>query len=256
VSLLERLGPVFVPASVIACWEISCRVFAIPSFVLPPPSLIAVNLYDNLGVIWFHAGQTLLTTILGFALAIAFGVALGMLVGSSRLAYSSLYPMLVAFNSVPKVAIVPILVVWFGIGTAPAVATAFMLSFFPIAVNVATGLATIEPELRDVLRSLGASEFDIVRKIGFPRSMPYLFASLKISITLAFVGSVISETLASNRGIGTLMTQATANFRIPLAFAGLFVIAAMGTLLYLVFATAEKRFTAWAIRGAPFGIGG
>jgi NitT/TauT family transport system permease protein len=253
---LERIGPLVLPATLLFVWELACKGFDIPPFVLPSPSVVAVAMYENAYVIWFHSNQTLFTTVIGFAFAILFGAVLGVLVGSSRLAYTSVYPLLVGFNSVPKVAIVPILVVWFGIGTVPAILTAFMLSFFPIAVNVATGLATIEPELRDVLRSLGASQLDIVRKVGIPRSMPYLFASLKISITLAFVGSVISETLASNRGIGTLMTQASANFNIPLVFAGLVVIALMGVVMYVMFAFVETRMTGWATRGATFGVGG
>ncbi|WP_454855549.1 ABC transporter permease [Rhizobium binxianense] len=255
-TMAKHFGPVVLSVILLILWEFACRAFEIPPFVLPSPLLIAEALRENAFIIWFHSSQTLLTTVIGFAFAVAFGTFLGITVGSSRLAYTSLYPLLVGFNSVPKVAIVPILVVWFGIGTIPAILTAFMLSFFPIAVNVATGLATIEPELRDVLRSLGASQLDVVRKVGIPRSMPYLFASLKISITLAFVGSVISETLASNRGIGTLMTQASANFRIPLVFAGLVVIAVMGVVMYLVFAIIEKRMTGWATRGATFGIGG
>ena len=116
--------------------------------------------------------------------------------------YKACYPLLVGFNSIPKVAFVPVLVVWFGIGTVPAILTAFLISFFPVVVNVATGLATLEPELEDVLRSLGARRLDILFKVGLPRALPYFFASLKVAITLAFVGSVISETVASNLGIG------------------------------------------------------
>lgn len=252
----DRIAPFAVGLLLLLVWEIACSAFNVPSFVLPSPVEIAVALYQNIYVIWFHSSQTLLTTLGGFVLAVIFGTGLGVAVGSSRMAYSSLYPLLIGFNSVPKVAIVPVLVVWFGIGIVPAVLTAFMLSFFPIAVNVATGLATIEPELRDVLRSLGASQTDVVRKVGIPRSLPYLFASLKISITLSFVGSVISETLASNRGIGTLMAQASANFKIPLVFAGLVVIAFMGIAMYAVFAAVERRMTGWAVRGSNFAIGG
>jgi NitT/TauT family transport system permease protein len=135
-----------------------------------------------------------------------------------------------------------------GIGRPPAVITAFLLSFFPIAVNIATGLATTEPELEDVLRSLGATRFDILSKVGIPRSLPYFFASLKVAITLAFVGAVISETLASNEGIGYLMIQAASQFRTPLMFAGVTVIAAMGVVTYVVFALIESRFTGWATR--------
>ena len=194
--------------------------------------------------------------MVGFALAVGFGVLLGILVGSSQLAYQGLYPVLIGFNSVPKVALVPLLVVWFGIGTIPAILTAFMLSFFPVSVNIATGLATLEPELEDVLRSLGASRLDIIRKVGLPRSLPYFFASLKIAITLAFVGSVIAETLASDQGIGTLVEQASANFKVPLVFAGLFVVAALGIAMYAGFAVLERRMTHWAVRAVDFGIGG
>jgi NitT/TauT family transport system permease protein len=119
-------------------------------------------------------------------------------------------------------------------------------------------LATVEPELEDVLRSLGASKLDILRKVGLPRSMPYFFASLKVAITLAFVGTVISETLASNDGIGYLMLQASSQFRVPLMFAGLGVIAIMGIATYVVFALLEARLTGWATRrqDAPLASGG
>jgi NitT/TauT family transport system permease protein len=155
---------------------------------------------------------------------------------------------------VPKVAFVPVLVVWFGIGTIPAVITAFLISFFPVVVNVATGLATLEPELEDVLRSLGASRLDILFKVGLPRSLPFFFASLKVAITLAFVGSVISETVASNMGIGYLMMGASSSMNMPLVFAGLIVIGAMGVVMYELFALVERRMTRWANRGQHSGL--
>ena len=139
---------------------------------------------------------------------------------------------MIGFNAIPKVAVVPILVLWFGIGFVPAVLTAFLISFFPIVVNVATGLATIEPELEDVLKALGASKLDIMRKVGIPRTLPYFFGSLKVAITLAFVGSVISESVASNYGIGNLMLQAQAQFQVPLIFAGLVALAVEGIVMY------------------------
>jgi NitT/TauT family transport system permease protein len=139
-------------------------------------------------------------------------------------------------------------VIWFRIGDIPAIITAFLISFFPIAVNVATGLATLEPELQDVLRSLGANKLQIFRKVGLPRTLPYFFASLKVAVTLAFVGSVISETVASNRGVGYLMIVASSRFDVPLVFAGLIVIAAMGVALFAIFAMLEGRFTGWAYR--------
>jgi NitT/TauT family transport system permease protein len=187
---------------------------------------------------------------MGFVVAVVFGMLLGIIVGSSRLAYSALYPLLVGFNSVPKAALVPIFVIWFGTGTVPAVITAFMLSFFPIVANIATAFATIEPELLEVMRSLGASQRDMTVKIGIPRSMPYFFASLKIAVTLAFVGSVIAEIVAGNNGIGNVMLIASSNFNVSLVFAALFVVGIMGVGMYAIFDIFERRMTAWSVRGA------
>ncbi len=230
-------------------WEIGCRVFRVPTFVLPAPSDALSALIEFWPGIWPNAQHTLITTLVGFGVAVVFGVILGVAVGASPMLYRSLNPLLIGFNSIPKVAVVPILVLWFGIGTTPAIITAFLVAFFPISVNVATGIATTEPELEDVLRSLGASKLDILYRVGLPRSLPYFFASLKVAITLAFVGSVISETVASNEGIGYLMLTASSTFRVPLVFAALFVIAAMVIMMYAVAAGFERRHTTWAVRG-------
>ena len=220
--------------------------FSIQQIVLPPPSGVAVTLVDTAGPILFHARQTLMTTLIGFGAAVVLGLVLGFAIGASATVNDAVYPLLVGFNSIPKAAVVPLLVMWFGIGDVPAVLTAFLLAFFPIAVNVAVGLATLEPELSDVLRVLGASRWQIFRKVGVPRTMPLFFASLKVAISSAFVGSVISETVASNAGIGYLMAVAASDFNTRLAFAGLFVLAALGVLLYGLFAAVERRMTAWA----------
>nr|WP_249120806.1 ABC transporter permease [Plastoroseomonas hellenica] len=230
-------------------WEIAVRGFEVPEFVLPAPSAIAASMVKWWQPILQNAWATLVTTAIGFALAIVFGLALGVAIGSSTLLYHGLYPLLIAFNSVPKVAVVPVLVIWFGAGAIPAIITAFLISFFPIVVNVATGIATVEPELRDVLRALGARPIDIIRKVGLPRAMPYFFASLKIAITVAFVGSIIAETVASNDGIGKLMIVASSRFDVPLVFAGLIVTGVMGVLMYAVAAAIEIRTTGWAMRG-------
>lgn len=248
-GLRLRLAPWLAAAALFATWELGCRLFAVPEFLLPAPSAALAALWSFAGAIWHNAFYTLWVTLLGFALAVVFGLAMGVATGASRLAYAALSPLLIGFNSIPKVAIVPILVIWFGIGTVPAVLTAFSISFFPIAVNVATGIATIEPELRDLLRSLGARPLDILLKVGLPRAMPLFFASLKVAVTLAFVGTVISETIAGNRGIGYLMLQASSSFRVPLVFAGLLVVAAMGIAMYGLFALLERRVTGWAFRG-------
>jgi NitT/TauT family transport system permease protein len=191
----------------------------------------------------------------GFVFGVAIGVIIGVIVGWSKLAYDVAYPLLVGFSSVPKVAVVPILVLYLGSGTVPAIITALITCLFPVVVNVATGLATTEPELEDVMKALKATKFDILWNVGLPRTMPYFFASLKVAITLAFVGSVISETVASNRGIGTMMMIASANFDVPLVFAGVFILAVLGVLLYAIFSLVEVRVTGWATRKDNFAMG-
>jgi len=238
--------PVVVFVVLLIVWEAAVPLFSIQQIVLPPPSGVAVTLVDTAGPILFHARQTLMTTLIGFGAAVVLGLLLGFAIGASATVNDAVYPLLVGFNSIPKAAVVPLLVMWFGIGSVPAVLTAFLLAFFPIAVNVAVGLATLEPELSDVLRVLGASRWQTFRKVGVPRTMPLFFASLKVAISSAFVGSVISETVASNAGIGYLMAVAASDFNTRLAFAGLFVLAALGVLLYGLFAAVERRMTAWA----------
>jgi NitT/TauT family transport system permease protein len=187
--------------------------------------------------------------VIGFGFAVVFGLVAGIAVGSSTLVYDGFYPALVGFNSIPKVAVIPILVIWFGIGTVPAIITAFLISFFPILVNVAAGIATVEPELKDVLRALGAKRWQVIQKVGLPRSMPYFFASLKVAITFAFVGSIVAETVAANKGIGNLMLVASSRFEVPLAFAGLLMTSVMGIGMYLVCSLIERRTNGWATRG-------
>jgi NitT/TauT family transport system permease protein len=229
-------------------WELLCRGFGVSDLVLPKPTQIFRVLIERLPALLPHATQTLLTTLAGFVLGVATGIIIGVLIGSSRLAYDVAYPLLVAFSSIPKVAVVPIFVVWFGSGTVPAILTSMVISIFPVVVNVATGLATTEPELEDVLRALGANKRDILWNVGLPRTLPYLFASLKIAITLAFVGTVLAETVASNRGIGNAMMIASGNFDVPLVFAGLFILSFLGVVLYAIFSLVETKTTGWAQR--------
>jgi NitT/TauT family transport system permease protein len=230
-------------------WEAAVEVLGISTFILPAPSDVWAAAVKWWGPLLADSWQTLKTTLIGFGLAVVFGLLLGVAIGSSTLVYKGLYPLLIAFNSIPKVAVVPVLIVWFGIGIWPAIITAFLISFFPIVVNVATGIATVEPELRDVLRALGARPLDIIRKVGLPRAMPYFFASLKVAITVAFVGSIIAESVAPNAGIGRLMMVASSRFDVPLVFAGLIVTGIMGILLYWIAEWIERRTTGWATRG-------
>ncbi len=247
-TLGQRLASTFLIVGFFLAWEAACWLLHISDIVLPKPSQILATLYLRAPALWPHTVQTLYTTLFGFALGVLVGVALGVLVGSSKTAYNTAYPLLVGFSSIPKVAVVPIFVLWFGAGTVPAVLTSLVISIFPVVVNVATGLATTEPELEDVLKALGAKKWEVLWNVGLPRAMPYFFASLKVAVTLSFVGTVLSETVASNRGIGNVMMVASSNFDVPLVFAGLVILAILGVLLYLLFAAIEWRLCGWAMR--------
>ena len=247
---MERWSPLVLLGAIVVLWQLACSGLDIPEFIFPSPLKIAQALVEFTGPIATAAWQTFWVTMVGFGLSIVVGVLLGFLVGSTRLAHAAVFPLLVGFNAVPKAAIVPILVVWFGIGLGPGILTAFLISFFPITVNMATGLATLEPELEDVLRVLGAKRSDVLLKVGLPRSLPYFYASLKVSITLAFVGTVLAEMTAGDSGIGYLMQSAGSQQRLALAFAGLVVIGAMAMAMYELFSFIEHHTTGWAHRGS------
>ncbi len=247
---IELWSPWLLLLGVVALWQIICSAFNVSEFIFPSPLRIWSQFWEFKAIIAAHAWRTYWVTMAGFGLAIVVGVLLGFVIGSSRLAYAALYPLMTGFNALPKAAFVPILVVWFGIGAGPAILTAFLISFFPIMVNIATGLATLEPELEDVLRVLGARRWDVLVKVGLPRSMPYFYASLKVAITLAFVGTTVSEMTAANEGLGYLLISAGSAMQMGLAFAGLLAVGAMAMVMYELFSLIEKHTTAWAHRGS------
>jgi NitT/TauT family transport system permease protein len=247
-AVAQKLKSGALIVSFFVIWEVACLAFGVKEIILPRPTVIMAAMWQFFPGIRPHLMQTLYTTLVGFGLGVLVGVVLGVLIGTSRVAYDTAYPLLVGFSSIPKFAVVPIFVLWFGAGTTPAILTSLVICVFPIVVNVATGLATTEPELEDVLKALGAKKWDILWNVSLPRAMPYFFASLKVAITLAFVGTVLSETVASNRGIGNLMMIASSNFNVPLVFAGLFLLAFLGVGLYAIFSLIEQRVAGWAMR--------
>jgi NitT/TauT family transport system permease protein len=247
-SRLRKLAPTILIVGVFVFWELFCLIAGISELILPRPTRIIAAFIEYAPAIQPHAWQTLYTTLVGFVFGVMIGLSLGVIIGSSKLAYDTAYPLLVGISSIPKVAVVPIFVLWFGAGTVPAILTAMIICIFPIVVNVSTGIATVEPELEDVMKSLKASRWEILWNVGLPRSMPYFFASLKVAITLSFVGSVIAETVASNKGIGNMMLRASSSFNVPLVFAGLMILAVMGISLYAIFSVIERRMAGWALR--------
>ena len=247
------LAPWIFTIAFFVIWEVSVNAFNISRFVLPAPTRIAETLWQFQGPLLYHSFHTAWMTLAGFMLAVVTGLVLGILLGASRFVNAGAYPLLVGFNAIPKVAVVPILAIWFGVGWQAPVLTAFLISFFPIVVNVATGISTVEPETEDVLRALGASKTDIVVKVGIPRAMPYFFGSLKVAITLAYVGSVIAEYNASNVGVGNLMARASADFNVSLLWASLVALAVLGVIMYALTAIVEERMTGWARRSQMAG---
>jgi len=229
-------------------WEAACAAFNVPRFVVPRPSAIFSMFLTHFDTIIHHGRQTMMTTLIGFALGTSIGFVLGVALGASTRLYNTVFPTLVGINSIPKVAFVPLLVLWAGIGTAPAILTSAIIVIFPIAVIVSGAVATMDTELRDVLRSLGSSRIDVLHKVAIPQAMPQFFASLKIAITLAFVGTILSESIAANRGLGYMMNRAASDFQVELVFSGLLSLSAAGIFLYFIAVMIEKYFVGWAYR--------
>ena len=231
-------------------WEALVWINDWPNYVMASPSDLpaAYSKFWNLFLIM--GWQTLWRTVVGLLLAIVFGVALGMVMGFSRTMRDALYPLLVGFNAIPKATVVPIVALLFvGAHDMNTVLIAFMISFFPIAVSVSIGLSTLEPEYRDILRSLGASQATIFWKIALPKTLPEFFGALKVAVTLAFIGTNLMEIVSPHgRGLGALFDSGKSNADYPLMFAVLIALAFLGIVLYYVVVALEKVFAGWAER--------
>jgi NitT/TauT family transport system permease protein len=211
---------------------------------LPPAFIRFWPLFLEMG--W----QTLWRTVAGLGLAVIFGTLLGMAMGFSRVARDALYPLLVGFNAIPKATLVPVIALMFiGQHDFNTVLMAFLISFFPIAVSVGIGLSTLEPEYRDILRALGASKVTIFRKIALPKTLPEFFGALKVSVTLAFIGTNLVEIVSPHgRGLGALFKSGETNGDYPLMFAVLIALAFLGIVLYYGVVLLERIFAGWAER--------
>lgn len=242
--------PIVAVAIFLALWEALVWSAGWPNYIMASPSDLpaAYAKYWNLFLVM--GWQTLWRTVLGLLLAIAFGVFLGMIMGFSRTMRDALYPLLVGFNAIPKATVVPIVALLFvGAHDFNTVLIAFMISFFPIAVSVSIGLSTLEPEYRDILRSLGASQSTIFWKIALPKTLPEFFGALKVAVTLAFIGTNLMEIVSPHgRGLGALFDSGKTNSDYPLMFAVLIALAALGIVLYYVVVALEKIFAGWAER--------
>ncbi len=249
-NLRRVLTPIAAIVIFLVLWELLVWVKQWPNYKMASPSDIWPAFWKFKALFFEYGWQTLWRTIAGLALSILVGTLLGLLMGMSKNIRDALYPLLVGFNAIPKATVVPIIALMFvGQHDMNTILMAFMISFFPIAVSVSIGLSTLEPEYRDILRSLGASRFTIFRKIALPKTLPEFFGALKVAVTLAFIGTNLVEIIEPHgRGLGHLFDSAKISSDYPLMFAVLIALAFMGILLYYVVVVLEQIFAGWAER--------
>jgi NitT/TauT family transport system permease protein len=240
------LGATVTFITLVALWELLVREFNVPGWILPAPSAIALALAEWHGELARHALVTFYETILGFSLAIALSIPLAVVVVYAPILRNTIYPILLAFQSVPKVAIAPLLALWIGFGMLPKVVVVFLVCFFPIIVATATGLSAVPTPLMELIRSLSASTLQTFIKIRFPTAMPHIFVGLKIAITFAVIGAVIGEFVGSEDGLGYLILVSSSQSRTPLAFAALVLLTVMSIVLYYCIAFIERIAVPWA----------
>lgn len=233
---------------VILFWELAVRLFAVPSYLLPSPSSI-FNAFSSIGIDrWgLHLWATLRVAMIGYVLSIAIAIPLAIVMMRSPLLSKTLYPLLVVIQSTPVVAVAPIIIVVLGAGDAPRVVITCLITFFPLVVSTATGLAATPPELIELSRSLRAPAFREITQIRLPFAVPYIFSALKISITLAVIGAVVAEFCASEAGVGYFIQFSTSLFKLPQAWAGLFVLAALSLILFQAVLLVQKLLFPWSL---------
>ncbi|PTX00870.1 ABC transporter permease [Pararhodobacter aggregans] len=244
------LVPVAAVVVLLLLWELLVWAMGWPDYKMASPSDLWPAFLRYQHLFWQYGWQTLWRTVVGLGVAVVFGTLLGMVMGLSKTMNDALYPLLVGFNAIPKATVVPVIALMFvGQHDFNTILMAFMISFFPIAVSVAIGLSTLEPEYRDILRSLGASRMTVFWKIALPKTLPEFFGALKVAVTLAFIGTNLVEIITPHgRGLGHLFQSAQTNSDFPLMFAVLIALAALGIMLYYAIVALERIFAGWAVR--------
>ncbi len=242
---LAWLKPVIFLMLLVVLWDLAIRVFKIPPYQIPAPKDVVITLWQEWPKLLQEAWPTTVATLWGFLLSAAFGIPVAMLIAGSRTVEGYVYPLLVFSQSIPKIAIAPLFVVWFGFGMLPKVLSAFMLGFFPVVVSAVQGFKSVEPDMLDLARAMEASRLQTFRMVSLPHAMPAIFAGLKVSITLAVVGAVVGEFVGSNSGIGFVLQRSIGNFELPLMFAALVVLALIGVILFWILDVIERLAVPW-----------
>lgn len=244
------LAPLVFITGILIVWEFAVWWNQLPDYRMASPSDLVPRYIRFWDLFLIKSWETLWRTVVGLCLAVVVGTLFGMIMGFSRFAREGLYPILVGFNAIPKATVVPIVALMFvGDHNFNTILIAFMISFFPIAVSVSIGLSTLEPEYRDILRSLGASNTTIFWKIALPKTLPEFFGALKVAVTLAFIGTNLMEIVSPHgRGLGDLFDSGRISADYPLMFAVLFAMAALGIVLFYIVVFLERIFAGWAER--------
>jgi NitT/TauT family transport system permease protein len=248
-NVIKILGPCAGLAIILLAWHYYIVLFHVPPVVLPSPAAVAVSLISDRYILLSESWVTFLECIYGFFLAMLLGIPIAIVMTYSKTLHSMFYPLLVASQSIPKVALAPILLVWFGTGIESKLVMVFVIAFFPIVVDTSTGLRSTSPELLELARSLQSSRLQTFFKVQLPSALPLIFSGAKIAVTLAVIGAVIGEYIGSNDGLGTLLLAASSQMNTALAWAALVILSLLGMLLYAAVVLAERVFMPWADTG-------
>jgi NitT/TauT family transport system permease protein len=252
-SAARLVGQVGVFTAFFLCWEALVDALHIKPVILPAPSLIFSTMAKHWSYLLDNTWPTLFAVTGGFVLAAGLGFVIAVGIAYSRWISEMTYPFLVAAQVLPKVALAPLFLIWFGFGLTPKVVIAALIAFFPIVINTARGLGSVEPELIQYMHSLGASWREVFFKISLPWALPYIFASFRISITLAVVGAVVGEFISSDNGLGYVINYANTSLDTDVMFGGIFALSALGVILFLIVVLIERMVLSWhvAIEGIP-----
>lgn len=242
----DRMFFFFVLAGVIVLWHFLVVIFNVKSYVVPKPLDVARVMVDNRSLLLQSTEATAIEVVAGFALAAVGGVVLGACMFYFRIVQKILSPPIVAFQNVPKVALAPLFVVWFGTSLLPRVLVAFAIAFFPVLVNTMAGLGSTKKVSLELVQSMGASRLQTFRKVQFPGALPMVFAGLRVATTLVVIGAVVGEYIAANKGLGYLQLEASNNLNAPLLFASVIMMAVVGLVTYQIVVIAEHLLVPWA----------
>ncbi|MFC4630973.1 ABC transporter permease [Promicromonospora alba] len=243
--LAESWRPVAVLLALFGVWWFVAWRELVPAYLVPAPGAVAETMVADWAMLLEHTWVTTLETIVGFVLAAVIGVATAVLLVYSRTAEKSLYPLILFAQVIPKIAIAPILVVWFGFGMTPKIVLAVLIAFFPVVVSAVAGLRSVDPELLEMSATMGASRWKTFRKIRFPGALPQLMSGLKVAVTLAVVGAVVGEFVGADRGLGYVLLLASGNLDAPLLFADLILMSLIGVVLFVLVEVLERLLIPW-----------